>query len=155
MKERHVAVPASYLVLYRDSKILLGLRKGTDYYPGWYSLPAGHVEAGELPRGALAREAKEELGLDLDPVALELVHMQYCAKSDETGDRMGYFFTIDAWTGEPKNAEPEKCEQLAWFSMDALPENVIPRIRDVLLQIQKGCIYSELTLEQMCKAPLS
>lgn len=49
MQERNKAVPSSYLILKRDGKILLGRRINTHYYDGWYSVPAGHVEADELP----------------------------------------------------------------------------------------------------------
>lgn len=41
-------------------------RRGSGYYDGWYSVPAGHVEAGELPVDRLVREAREELGITLD-----------------------------------------------------------------------------------------
>ena len=62
--KRNKAVPASYLVLKKDGKILLTRRQGSGYYDGWYGLPAGHVEAGELPTECLIREAKEEIDVE-------------------------------------------------------------------------------------------
>jgi len=62
-KDRNKSVPASYLILRRGNEILLMRRKGSGYYDGWYSVPAGHVEAGELPMNALIREIKEELSI--------------------------------------------------------------------------------------------
>jgi 8-oxo-dGTP diphosphatase len=40
-------IPASYLILFRDGKILLLKRANTGYEDGNYSVIAGHVEPGE------------------------------------------------------------------------------------------------------------
>ena len=61
-RDRNKAVPASYLFLQKGDGILLMRRQNSGYYDGWYTVPAGHVEAGELPVDALLREAKEEIG---------------------------------------------------------------------------------------------
>jgi len=73
-KTRNQAVPAVYLILKKDNQILLMRRQGSGYYDGWYSVPAGHVESGELPIDALLRETKEELGIELDRDDVHLVH---------------------------------------------------------------------------------
>jgi 8-oxo-dGTP diphosphatase len=53
-----------------EGKVLLQLRcKDELLYPNCWTLPGGRVEEGESPELAIAREAKEELGLDLrDPM---------------------------------------------------------------------------------------
>ena len=48
-----------------NNKILLQKRKGSKLWPGYYALPAGHIDKGENQYEALIREAKEELGLDI------------------------------------------------------------------------------------------
>ena len=84
-KTRNQAVPAVYLILKKDNQILLMRRQGSGYYDGWYSLPAGHVEAGELPIAGLIWEMKEELGISIAPEDIRLVHTMYpvgnCRKS--------------------------------------------------------------------------
>ena len=144
MKERNKAVPAVYLVLEKEKKILLMRRANTGYQDGNYALPAGHVEAGELPRAALVREVKEELGITVDENDLVFLHVSYRPKHDETGDRVDLFFGAKQWTGEIVNAEPGKCDDLQWFDPDNLPENMMPHARDAIEKIQKGSIYSEL-----------
>ena len=61
MKTRNKAVPAVYLILERDNKILIARRANTGYEDGNYQVPAGHVEEAELPTEAVIREAKEEV----------------------------------------------------------------------------------------------
>ncbi len=148
MKERHKAVPASYLIFRREEKILLSLRQNTGYYDGWYTLPSGHVEEGELPIGAAIRESKEEVGLELQPGQVRHVHTMYRTRGDGTGDRADYFFEAIRWAGEPINQEPEKCVALEWFSLQALPTNIIPYVGEVLMSIAAGVWYSEVGLDQ-------
>src|SRR4051812_28584615 len=112
-KERHKAVPAAYLLLKKDGKILLGRRQNTTYYDGWYGSGAsGHVEAGELPIDAVLREAKEEIGIDIKPEDVVFAHAMYRVAHDESGERVDYFFITKNWTGEPKIMEPDKCDDL-------------------------------------------
>ena len=49
LKDRNKAVPAVYLILKEGDKILLGRRVNTGYHDGDYTVPSGHVEAGEFP----------------------------------------------------------------------------------------------------------
>ena len=91
MKERHKAVPASYLILKDGDKILLGRRTNTGYYDGWYTVPSGHVEVGELPLECLLREAYEEIGITFKKEDARFVHTMYRARHDETGERADFF----------------------------------------------------------------
>lgn len=118
-------------------------RCSTGYRDGFYGLPAGHVEEGELPIAALVREAKEEIGIDIDSTDLQFVHTLYRLKENETGNRVDYFFEASVWSGEPKNMEPYKCDEMNWFSMDALPENLIPYVREVIELVNRKTAYSE------------
>ena len=49
-----------------NNKILLQKRKGSKLWPGYYALPAGHIDKGENQYEALIREAKEELNIEID-----------------------------------------------------------------------------------------
>ena len=152
-KERNKAIPAVYLFLKKEEKILLMRRQGSGYYDGWYSVPAGHVEAGELPLGGLVREVAEELGITIDPKDAHLVHTMYRTDHDETGDRVDLFFEAIKWSGEITNAEPHKCDDIRWFPMKALPEKIMHHVRDALRNIENGVSYSELDIEHITLNP--
>lgn len=152
-KDRNKSVPASYLLLRKGEKILLMRREGSGYYDGWYSVPAGHVEAGELPIDALVRETKEELGIILGNNDVRLVHTMYRTKHDETGDRVDLFFEAAKWTGEITNTEPHKCDDVRWFSIDSLPKNIMHHVREAIENIENGISYSELGLDRIVRNP--
>lgn len=137
-----VVVPASYVYLLRDGvdgpEVLLQLRQGVDYMDGhWAAAAAGHVERGETALVAARREALEEIGVtDLD---LEFVtSMHRTMHADPIDERVDFFFTARSWTGEPRVVEPEKCAELRWCSLDALPDPVVPHERAVLEALRTG-----------------
>lgn len=129
-KERFKVIPAVYLILIRDNKILMLRRQNTGFEDGNYSLIAGHVDENEGPTRAVSREASEEAGIHILPENIRLAHVMYRKKPDE--ERIDFFFIADAWEGEPRNLEPEKCDDLSWFPLDNIPENTIPHVRDVI-----------------------
>jgi len=155
MKERNKAVPAVYVFLKKGDTILLMRRRGSGYYDGWYSIPAGHVEAGELPFKALEREVKEEVGIELDKEHTTFAHSMYRTKHDETGDRVDYFYVSTQWKGEPTICEPHKCDDMQWFPLQALPENLMHHVREALQRIERGELYSELGIDQIVQNPSS
>lgn len=140
MNERHSIIPAVFLMLIRDEKILLIRRFNTGYMDGNYSLPAGHVEKGEFATEALVREMKEELGITIQPNHLVATHVIYRVKDQE---RVDFYFTVHLWEGNITNLEPDKCDDVAWFSVTALPDNVVPVVRQAIEHYLAGKIFSE------------
>jgi 8-oxo-dGTP diphosphatase len=51
-------------LILRDSKILVCQRRRDDSHALQWEFPGGKVEAGEIPQAALARELREELGVE-------------------------------------------------------------------------------------------
>lgn len=138
MTERHKVIPASYVFLERDGKYLFARRCNTGYQDGFYQVPSGHVETGESPREAMVREAKEEVGIVLEPQDLEFVQVSYRMREDRTGYRVDFFFKTSKWSGEIVNAEPEKCDDLQWFNLQDLPDNTVGLMRTVMESMAKG-----------------
>ena len=140
-KERHKLIPSVYLVSIKDNKILLLRRFNTGFMDGFYSFPAGHVEENETLTQAIVREAKEEIGVDIKREDLRLVHVMHRKEPNE--ERINFFFQAEKYQGEPKIMEPHKCDDLSWFDLDNLPENVIPYIKEAIKNILERKIYSE------------
>lgn len=137
---RHALIPAAHLFLIKDGRILLLRRHNTGYEDGNYSVIAGHVEQGETPTDTILREAQEEGGVVLSREHLSMQHVMHWLGRDE---RISFFFFAERWVGEPRNLEPDKCSELAWFPLDALPGNTIPYIRSALRSWMEKTAYSE------------
>lgn len=147
-KERFKLIPAVYLVLRIDDQVLLLRRANTGYQDGYYGLVSGHLDGDELATAAMAREAKEEAGITIDPNNLKFVHASHRLSRNELGqERVDLFFEATKWDGEITNAEPHKCDDLSWFPLNALPEPLIPFVRLVLTDISNGVTFSEYTTE--------
>lgn len=144
MKERHSIICAAYAFLIRNDQILLLRRFNTGYEDGNYSVPAGHVEKDETVLSTLIREVREEIGVTLTMNDTTLAHVMHRMKTDKNDERLDFFFICTNWQGNVKNCEEEKCDDLHWFDIDHLPENIIPYIKEAMENALTKKIYSEL-----------
>lgn len=129
------------IFLIKEKKILLIRRANTGFFDGSYEAPAGHIDGGEPVRKAAAREALEEVGVSINTNDLKVVHVMH--RYGQKAERIEFFLVAEKWEGEPENKEPEKCDDVAWFPLDALPENMVPKSRHALEQYLGGNIFSE------------
>ncbi|MFG2829423.1 methyltransferase domain-containing protein [Streptomyces sp. NPDC048434] len=139
LPRRHTEVVDVHLVLRRGEEVLLARRAGTGYADGLLHAPSGHAEDGEDVREAVIREAAEEIGLRLAPEDLRVaLVMQHCAPPPAR-PRIGWFFEAAYGAGgEPWNREPDKCAELAWFRLDALPDDMVAYCRAGLDGLRAG-----------------
>jgi 8-oxo-dGTP diphosphatase len=133
--ERFKLVSAVHLFLIRDSKVLLLRRFNTGYEDGKYSVIAGHLDGDEEIKAAAIREAREEAGIEISPLDLQVVGVMHRKSNDE---RIDFFLAAASWSGEITNREPDRCDQWAWFDVDELPDNVIPYVRRALDNYRRG-----------------
>ena len=146
MKTRFKIVPASYLVLIKNNKILLSHRRNTGFMDGHYVLVSGHMEKDEGFTEAIIREAKEEANIIIHPKNLKVIHVMSRFESQddtELQERIDVFFTTKKWQGNIKNKEPNKCDGLNWFSLNKLPIKTIPYVKQAINNIRKKIFYSE------------
>ena len=134
-----------YLIVLKNNKILLLRRANTWYYDGQYSLPAGHMEGHETPTEAIIRETGEEIGINTLPSQLwsPLTVFRMCADGIDN-ERFEIFFPLIQRDGEIKNNEPHKCDDLARYDINNLPENTIPYIRESIKAYISGKSFIEI-----------
>ena len=144
MTMRFTLVSAVHLILVRDGRVLLARRCNTGYEDGNYSLPAGHLDGGETVPQAAIREAREELLIGARPEDCRVVQVMHRRSTDE---RIDFFVTLDRWTGEIDNGEPDKCDDLRWAELDRLPHNVVPYIRRALANHRRGIWFDSFGWE--------
>lgn len=141
--DRFRVVPAAYVLFRRENEVLLQVRSGTGFMDGhWATAAAGHVEAGESVFDAAVREAAEEVGLAVAPADLVAVTVMQRTRrtADPIDERVDFFFECRRWAGEPRLVEPEKAAALSWFSLDALPDPVVPHEKYVLDGVWTGTL---------------
>lgn len=140
---RFRVVPAAYLILRRDDRVLLQQRSNTGYRDGhWAVGAAGHVDEGESVWRAACREAFEELGVEVEESNLEPITTLHRTNrapdrlADGLDERVDFFFSTHHWQGKPRILEPEKASGLEWFDLDELPEPVVPHELQVLMTLR-------------------
>lgn len=141
MGERFTYIGSAYLFLIRDNKILLQRRFQTGFEDGKYGVPAGHLDGAETATEGCTREVREEIGITIDPIDLEVVHVMHRKTSQD--ERIDFFMTAASYEGAITNCEPQKCDDLTWFDLDTLPENMVEYVRVALTQYLEGVTYSE------------
>ncbi len=141
MPDRFKAYLAAYLILRKGNEICMLRRAHTGYEDGNYGLIQGHLEGGETAEECIVREAKEEVGIDINLSDVRVVHVQH-EPATRGGEYICVYLEASKWQGDPYNAETAKCDDVRWFDFAQLPENAIPNVRFALSEIDKGIIYS-------------
>ncbi|MEU9279983.1 NUDIX domain-containing protein [Streptomyces sp. NPDC048341] len=139
-----------HLVLFQEDRVLLGLRAGTAWCDGWWHVPAGHLEEGESFLAGMVREAREELGMALAEEDLVVAHTVHDHDSKIRESRLQIFFTATQYAGRPYVAEPDKCAELRWWPLAALPEKLVRYTRQALICIQRGQSASTVGWPDAC-----
>ena len=117
------------IIITRNNQVLLIKRKGP-HGAGTWSTPGGHLEFGETPEQCAAREAREEVGM-------EVVEARFRALTNDVFEDEGrHYITIwmDCKTSsqEPFIAAEEEVAELGWFAWDALPSPLFLPLENLL-----------------------
>jgi len=104
-------------VIERNGLILIGQRKATKRHPLKWEFPGGKVEPGEDQRAALARELREELGIEAEiGEELDAYQVQY---GDADRPTQLAFYRVSVFSTEPLNLD---FEQLVWEQRSKLAD---------------------------------
>ncbi|WP_024285811.1 NUDIX domain-containing protein [Cellulomonas sp. KRMCY2] len=139
LPDRSLLVAASYVILRRGNEVLLHLRRGTGYLDDHWATLAGHVDPGESAAEAASREAMEEAGVRVDQLDLHpltTLH-RFEVGGPQREQRADFFFEVRDWSGDPHIVEPEKCADMRWFRLDALPHPVVPHELEILNRLER------------------
>jgi len=104
--------PAVIVAIERGDEILLA--RGPSFAPGRYALVAGFVEAGESLEDAVAREIREEVGVEVDRITYVASQPWPFPHSLMVG-----FFARHV--GGEIRIDAREIEDAKWFRVDALP----------------------------------
>jgi 8-oxo-dGTP diphosphatase len=122
-----------HLLFYQNNEILLLKRKNTGFEDGKWSVVAGRIDGEEEVISASIREAKEEAGIVIEPNEIEVVGVMH--RKNISSEWIDFYLKVKKWKGNITNTEPHKCEELRWFRINDLPDNMIPYIRSAIEKI--------------------
>jgi 8-oxo-dGTP diphosphatase len=106
-------------VIERDGRVLVAQRPPDKHYPLQWEFPGGKVEPGESPQAALAREIREELGVEIQIGDL-VARFRH-----DYGDGHDYdlaFYRCRILVGEPRPVPGQGVHRLAWVEPHRLRE---------------------------------
>ena len=116
-----------HLLLTCRQDLLLLRRAGTGLADGFWAPPGGHLEAGETPREAAVREAREELGIELSAtVAVACGAMHFRAH----GGGLNLLFATELAEHTAPRYDPADADAAAWWPRSALPAPLVPWLDD-------------------------
>lgn len=103
-------------VIERDGKILICRRRKDQAHALKWEFPGGKVEAGESPEVALARELREELGIEAT-VGREVMRYEFAYPGKQP--ILLIFLPVTNWLGAVQN---QIFETIVWESREALAD---------------------------------
>lgn len=124
----------------RDNKVLL-LKRGSVDGAGTWSLPGGHLEYMERIDEGLIRELKEELNLTITPRDLTLIAVTDDLRPTLDQHYLHMTFKVTIGNQEPERMEPDKCAELKWFSIDAMPKDIFAFHAKIFATLESKKLY--------------
>lgn len=112
------------IALLNDKNEVLLMKRGGDAKNerNYWTLPGGKVDFGETLKDAVIREAKEELGVNVEVTDQLPAHDHILP--EEGQHWVTNVFLGKITSGEPVICEPHKCEEIEWFSLVTLPSPI-------------------------------
>ena len=150
MKKRYTLRCAVFLILTKIENnteyILLQKRYHTEVLSGKYDVScSGHLEENDSVKEAMIREAKEEININLKKEDLYFSSTMHAHFED--ADYILITFWANTYQNTPKIMEPDKCNELKWFKINELPEDLADT-RKIMIENYKNHIpYTEYGFE--------
>ncbi|HIH20576.1 TPA: NUDIX domain-containing protein [Candidatus Micrarchaeota archaeon] len=121
------------VVLKKNGKVLLGKRSNTVGH-GFWCLPGGKVELGELVEHAAKRELLEETSVRAKKLKFAGFVEALRAEENREEGWITLVFNCSSYSGKPRVVKGEKFSEWAWFSPKKLSR---PIFQHTLLAFKK------------------
>lgn len=110
------------IVLDNTKKSVLLGRRINAYKSGMFGLPGGRVNLSEPLAKCARRELFEEAGLQVK----SLKYIGVVRELQNTYNFIHFVYLCEKFEGKLETKEPHKCEKWEWYSLDALPKDILP-----------------------------
>ncbi len=118
-----IGVGVGVFILNGKNEVLMLLRsKNSKNEAGKWMIPGGGVDFNEKLEECVKRETKEEIGVDVE--VEKLIAAINHILPDESQHWIAPTFKCRIVSGEPKIMEPHKHDEMKWFPLGKLPENL-------------------------------
>lgn len=132
---RRLLVVVAAALIDGEGRVLLAKRPEGKPMAGLWEFPGGKVEPGETPEEALARELREELGLDLSGACL--APFSFVSERLTGAHLLMPLYIVRRWRGTPV---PREGQELAWtragslgaYPMPPADRPLVPLLRELL-----------------------
>src|SRR5260221_10269384 len=133
--DRPVVLVCAVALIDADGRVLLAQRPAGKPLAGLWEFPGGKVDAGETPEGALIRELKEELGIDV--TASCLAPFAFASHGYADFHLLMPLYVCRKWQG---SVAPREGQQVAWvrparladYAMPPADKPLVAMLRDLL-----------------------
>jgi 8-oxo-dGTP diphosphatase len=104
-----------------DGRILIAQRPPGKSLAGLWEFPGGKVDPGETPEGALVRELREEIGIEVEEACLG--PFTFASHSYEKFHLLMPLYLCRVWQGTPA---PQEGQVLKWVRVGELDAHPMP-----------------------------
>lgn len=115
----YIGVGIGAVIFNKEGKIFLAKRgRKARNEAGKWECPGGALEFGESFENTLKREIKEEFGIDIEITDQLATFNHIIPKEKQHWVALAFICKIKK--GIPKILEPEKCEEIGWFTIEEM-----------------------------------
>ncbi|MFT4928528.1 MAG: 8-oxo-dGTP diphosphatase [Phenylobacterium sp.] len=134
------AVGIGIIITNDQQHILIGKRKGS--HAPYYSIPGGHLEAGESFEQGAIREISEETGLLIcNPQVISVTNNLKTWQS-EGYHSISVILLATEYSGTVQLREPDKCEGWIWVNPNDLPQPHFDASESAVFCYLNGLVYN-------------